>query len=167
MKTTQFVTKSTRFTIAPADLARFWAKVRMAGPDECWIFSGAFSNRRSGHRHIWMDGTMRPAHRVAWVIFNGPFSDELCVCHHCDNPSCVNPRHLWLGTVLENNLDRDTKGRNKKPPVTRRRPGPISHGSQYAYEKRKCRCGECVAAIRIVWNKKDQRRRPKRELAQT
>ena len=59
-------------------------------------------------------GKLILAHRLSWMMFVGPIPDDLCVLHHCDNPSCVNPRHLWLGTRTDNNADRDSKGRQNR-----------------------------------------------------
>lgn len=92
---------------------RFESKVARAGDDECWEFQGeAVANPGSEHRQFWVDGSMQLAHRVAYVLYVGPIPDDLCVLHCCDNPPCVNPAHLFLGTVADNNEDRDTKGRH-------------------------------------------------------
>ncbi len=52
------------------------------------------------------------AHRMAYELYVGPIPDGMCVLHRCDNPGCVNPEHLWLGTQLENVIDRDKKNRH-------------------------------------------------------
>ena len=55
----------------------------------------------------------RKAHRVAWVKANGPIPKGMLVCHSCDNPSCINPDHLWLGTPKQNMEDKQRKGRGR------------------------------------------------------
>ena len=51
------------------------------------------------------------AHRVSWIIHNGKIPADMCILHTCDNPPCVNPKHLWLGTLKENSQDMVRKGR--------------------------------------------------------
>lgn len=95
---------------------RFWEKV-IKNDDGCWGWTGKpdrqgygelTAYRRSDQKH-WR---VR-APRLSWEIHNGPIPEGLWVLHHCDNPPCVRPDHLWLGTVQDNNADRDAKGRNK------------------------------------------------------
>jgi HNH endonuclease len=93
------------------DNALFWEKVRKT--ESCWIWEGA--KRPTGHSMITIDGITRSAHHRSWEIHNGPIPEGMCVLHDCpggDNPSCVNPAHLWLGTREDNNKDRARKGRN-------------------------------------------------------
>ncbi|MFI6534161.1 HNH endonuclease signature motif containing protein [Nonomuraea sp. NPDC050547] len=125
---------------------RLFGRAKVVG--DCIFYPGRAATR-SGHRQIWFKGRMQLAHRVAWMLEVGPIPDGLCVLHQCDNPPCINTGHLFLGTVQENNADRDAKGRGKLPrpdQVRRLQPGPTVHGTLTAYVKRKCRCGPCRQA---------------------
>lgn len=85
---------------------RFWAKVnKTAG---CWIFKGGKYHR---YAMLWWKSKKEYAHRVSWIIHFGPIPPNLCVLHTCDNPLCVNPAHLWLGTDKDNSDDKIAKGR--------------------------------------------------------
>lgn len=89
---------------------RFWSKVRIPDDqDACWLWAAGFD--RKGYGTFWVDGRDVGAHRVAWELTNGAIPDGLWVLHGCDNPACVNPAHLWLGTSDDNVQDRNQKGR--------------------------------------------------------
>jgi hypothetical protein len=76
----------------------------------CWLWTGA--RFLSGYGMIWKEGKQALAHRVAYELAKGPIGPGLYVCHTCDVPSCVNPKHLWLGTREDNWADMRRKGRN-------------------------------------------------------
>ena len=75
----------------------------------CWHWKG-FKNRQ-GYGEFFFNGKKRSAHRCSWRIFNGEIPDGLFVCHSCDNPSCVNPSHLFIGSAKDNSRDMVLKGR--------------------------------------------------------
>jgi hypothetical protein len=87
---------------------RFW-KFVIPQEEGCWEWQGALF--KTGYGAFNLKGQAVKAHRVAYTLAHGPFPDELYVCHHCDNPKCVRPDHLFLGTDLDNVRDAITKGR--------------------------------------------------------
>ncbi len=88
---------------------RFWANVSPGNFTECWHWQGAFTSL--GYGVISDRGQHIGAHRFSWVLHFGPIPGALQVLHRCDNPACVNPYHLFLGTQLDNVRDMDAKGR--------------------------------------------------------
>ena len=98
---------------------RFWPKVDKSPESGCWHWTGAMNP--SGHGVLGRGGRNHGAHRVSWQLHHGDIPKEMHVCHHCDNPRCVNPDHLFLGTAADNVADMVRKGRQAKGP--RKTPG--------------------------------------------
>jgi len=100
---------------------KFWERIDKSGPvpkhtpglGPCWVWIAGKDS--FGYGRVNIGGRKerpRGAHVVSWVIAHGGAWPALCVLHKCDNPACVNPDHLFLGTRLDNNNDKIAKGRN-------------------------------------------------------
>jgi len=104
-------------------IERFWSKVQKTSEDGCWLWTGQRLGSRAKYGEIPFGASAKTkhltAHRLAFKIAYGPFDERFCVLHRCDVPLCVNPSHLFLGTVADNNADMSRKlrhGRSKLNP---------------------------------------------------
>lgn len=91
---------------------RFWRHVKVG--DGCWEWT-----RSKSYAKFWDGQRSVFAHRKSWEIHHGPIPEGMCVCHRCDNPICVRPDHLFLGTQRDNIIDMVSKGRWNRGPDSR------------------------------------------------
>jgi hypothetical protein len=98
---------------APNGIENFWAQVDKSG--SCWIWTGTYPGSDRGPRYgrFGFMGKKHAAHRFSWQIANGKIPSGMHVLHRCDNPNCVRPDHLFLGTHRDNMLDMFAKGRRR------------------------------------------------------
>lgn len=96
----------------PTDItgARIWSRV-LETDKGCWEWQGARDSK--GYGRVSYLGRPQTVSRVAWELVNGPIPDGMEVCHTCDNPPCINPAHLWIGTRSDNQRDSVNKKRNR------------------------------------------------------
>lgn len=108
---------------------RFWRYVDKSGAAGCWLWTGSTS-KGYGQLSTWGGEQNYKAHRLAWELMNGPVPDGLVVRHKCDNPRCVNPSHLEVGTQKDNSMDTSRRGRLNPKSFLNLRPGaPGFHGA--------------------------------------
>lgn len=95
-------------------IKRFWKKISISeikfyNNSPCWEWTG--SRCSDGYGSVKINNKSFGTHRISWILCNGEIENGLFVLHHCDNPCCVNPTHLFLGTQRDNSLDKVNKGR--------------------------------------------------------
>lgn len=102
------------FTLTPADRDSLKHRLlrAMVPSDGCWEWQRGLEK---GYGRLRFKGAVIYAHRASWGVHVGPIPDGLWVLHHCDNRSCINPAHLFLGTNADNVADRDRKKRRTTP----------------------------------------------------
>ena len=100
----------------PGWVEQFWSKVAVKSKDQCWEWLGARYHGKYGYfkgrvRHPETDQPIGlAAHRYSYLLHNKEMPFDLFVCHHCDNPGCVNPHHLYLGSCQRNTQDACDRG---------------------------------------------------------
>ena len=102
--------KQISISLTNKDIEKFYNKVRMDNQSDCHIYTGCkdkdgYGLPRVGAKHI-------RAHRISWFLSYGKIPQGSLVLHRCDNPSCVNPDHLFLGTAKDNSIDMKNKNRS-------------------------------------------------------
>ena len=96
-----------------ASFSQSYTIVERGYKTQCWEWNGTIEH--NGYGRTTYSGGIIKAHRLSWMIHFGDIPNGICVCHHCDNPKCCNPEHLFIGSHRDNLIDRNSKGRYAYP----------------------------------------------------
>ncbi len=144
--------------LTPSIVTRFWTKVdQISSPHGCWLWTGTRQSKGYGILHL---PPQTLAHRVSYQIRFGSIPPDLYVLHNCpgaDNPLCINPDHLWIGTLDDNNRDMRNKGRGRTP---------FQHGHSLAVGQKNAHSKLTDTAVRAIRFEFSQGQTTYRELAQ-
>lgn len=99
-----------KLNLSNSEIKKIFSNIKYPGNNtDCWIWIGYFNNK--GYGNIGLLGKYFLAHRLLYQCYYGPIDSSICVLHKCDNPKCVNPNHLFLGSRSDNIVDMVNKGR--------------------------------------------------------
>jgi hypothetical protein len=149
----------------------FWERVQRGAAEDCWPWARGCDSR--GYGTFWFQGKQHGAHRMAFAFTHGPIPRGIWVLHHCDNPPCCNPAHLFLGVAADNTADMWEKGRQGlDPDATRARHRAVTHcpagheyteANTYRYPDGRRKCRACDAEAAAEAQQTEKRRAQKRE----
>jgi len=128
---------------------RFWHKVNRDGPSECWTWMGSTSGKNykngNGYGVFWDGKKIRKATHVAWELeYKQEFPIDKMACHHCDNPICVRPSHIYVGDGFTNAQDRLRRGRHEHANKTHCLRGHPFSGDNLVVQGTRRRCRICL-----------------------
>ena len=142
------------------DYKRFMSKVIKT--DNCWLWNAGKNYKDYGNFSVTINGCSKTyrAHRFIYEYFNGTIPEGMLVCHTCDTPRCVNPNHLWLGTVSDNTVDSVNK---KRHGMTKKTHCPRGHeytlDNTYTRANRASHARECRKCRKIKSQKYEEKRK--------
>ncbi len=114
----------------------FWGRVNVRGPTDCWQWKGTSSAQGYGIIQFFTGVNQRAARIALCLATRQSYYHDLLACHHCDNPGCCNPAHLFWGTPKDNTHDAMRKGRLTKPPQSRQDGANNNNAKLTEYEVR-------------------------------